>query len=1055
MNSVQKYPHINSIDAFFGLCESSTTIMKRIAMFKRGNQHLDHLHLHLHYYYHHHRRKDPDANRRSFELFSMIILLLMLGTIIDNTPRAQSLNIDRNDRLASECPQYCHCSLINDRNNNGEKLNSVQCDAMQLKLIPTLPIWTEYFDMSNNPLVTLDRHSTLSSIPTPDNLVEIDLSHTLLQYVDPMVLSYLFDDGQYVGRTIQRIRFDHNDLAMIPVISSLIEIRSLSLNNNRLVFESIIDLNLFEFYPNLEYLDLSSNFLERIPAHFLVSINQNQSPTPKDYGASLNTLILSNNKIKSIDSDAFKAFPNIRVLKLAKNQLKTISKSWLSPLINLRELDLNNNQIDKIDILAFGSLKSLQILKMRRNHLQGNLSDGTFWGLERLEKLYLDHNQVSQIREGWIYGLDSLRELSLKHNSIEFIKENAWNSVRNLQELNLQSNSLKTIQRKTFDKLANLQSLKLSSNNISFIDEQSFRFLNKLEFLDLSSNQLSWTIEGSNGLFNGLNSLKELRLNQNHIRLIYNHTFNGLKRLESLNLSSNPISSIQRDAFKWFDNLEDLSLNHIELHCDCTLKWFSTWLRSNPLRSRLATNIHCAHPKELVAKTSRSFLDLDLNEMKCQNFLKPYLIEDSDSNKSISAIKNQETSFRCRVTSSTSNDSLVFKWFKDNQIIEGNNRVRFETVSEPYTENVTLFTNTLTLKKVEDYDQGRYHCMASNDYGSVYSQKSLVTVVMLPYFTKRPRNVTVKIGHTAKLECAAKGQPAPTISWRKDGDDNFLAAMERRMHVMPSDDVFFIVEVKKSDMGSYSCHAVNNAGSVVSTTILNVIEMPSFVRKMTDKTATIGSTVSLECMTAGIPMPDIVWHKDGELLQPTERHFFTAEGQLLIIVKLKSSDQGTYSCNISNAYGHAFDSSYLSVVTTLAANEFDKSGSHNPLALNSFFLVVRHHAFIVIIIVCCIGFTSFAWIVVICYIRQRHRSYLKETLRSPVDPGSLQRTLSSSSSLTNSDQNFDWSTKEYLLDRHSFRRGKKFSSDENDSVLNSGLSSEQVKHDFIINLQIS
>jgi len=81
----------------------------------------------------------------------------------------------------------------------------------------------------------------------------------------------------------------------------------------------------------------------------------------------------------------------------------------------------------------------------------------------------------------------------------------------------------------------------------------------------------------------------------------------------------------------------------------------------------------------------------------------------------------------------------------------------------------------------------------------------------------------VKAGSTARLECAASGQPTPEIAWQKDGGDDFPAARERRMHVMPSDDVFFIVEVKSEDQGVYTCTAKNDAGSVKANSTLVVL----------------------------------------------------------------------------------------------------------------------------------------------------------------------------------------------------------------------------------------
>lgn len=94
---------------------------------------------------------------------------------------------------------------------------------------------------------------------------------------------------------------------------------------------------------------------------------------------------------------------------------------------------------------------------------------------------------------------------------------------------------------------------------------------------------------------------------------------------------------------------------------------------------------------------------------------------------------------------------------------------------------------------------------------------------MFPVFTKTPEDVTVRAGTRARLECAATGEPAPEIAWQKDGGDDFPAARERRMHVMPQDHVFFIMEVKSEDQGIYSCTASNAAGTRVANATLNVL----------------------------------------------------------------------------------------------------------------------------------------------------------------------------------------------------------------------------------------
>ena len=64
---------------------------------------------------------------------------------------------------------------------------------------------------------------------------------------------------------------------------------------------------------------------------------------------------------------------------------------------------------------------------------------------------------------------------------------------------------------------------------------------------------------------------------------------------------------------------------------------------------------------------------------------------------------------------------------------------------------------------------------------------------------------------------------------------------------------------------------------------------------MEDKTVPEGETAVLECLSSGSPRPRLTWRKDGAALLATERHFFTADSQLLIIVKAREEDAGRYS----------------------------------------------------------------------------------------------------------------------------------------------------------------
>lgn len=91
-----------------------------------------------------------------------------------------------------------------------------------------------------------------------------------------------------------------------------------------------------------------------------------------------------------------------------------------------------------------------------------------------------------------------------------------------------------------------------------------------------------------------------------------------------------------------------------------------------------------------------------------------------------------------------------------------------------------------------------------------------------PKFTKEPNNVTVQASSTVRLDCAVDGDPKPQIYWQFNFGNDFPAARERRMLVMPQDDAFFIVQTKATDQGVYTCTAENPAGIIRANATVQV-----------------------------------------------------------------------------------------------------------------------------------------------------------------------------------------------------------------------------------------
>ncbi|KAF9802342.1 hypothetical protein SFRURICE_009024 [Spodoptera frugiperda] len=503
-----------------------------------------------------------------------------------------------------------------------------------------------------------------------------------------------------------------------------------------------------------------------------------------------------------------------------------------------------------------------------------------------------------------MYGLESLITLSMSNNLISEIDSGSWELCTNLEVLDLSHNHLLEVEGKSFQHLINLRTLNLGYNKISSISQDAFGYMTQLQTLQLNNNKISWTVEDMSGPFSKLQNLNSFSLAANHIKSINSRAFDGLSNLVELDLKGNNITSIQQHAFDSMSKLRKLHLNSSSLLCDCNLLWIVKWIKDKAEQKYVTAN--CAYPSDV-----RGVSVTKLKEDNCGDSPKPKVVEHP---KTHLAIKGRSANLVCSATSIPFNN-MTFLWRKNN----GN-------VSNPVVyENITIgnngqprATSMLVIPNVTHADSGKYQCVVSNNFGTTYSTKAKVNIVTFPRFTKTPTNVTVKTGETVTLNCAATGDPPPEISWKKDGGNDFPAARERRMNVMPTDHLFFIVNAKTTDMGIYSCAAKNPAGTLIANATLTVLQEPSFVRVMENKEVTSGDSVVLQCMTSGSPKPVIKWLKDGSPIVATERHFLTADDQLLIIIGSESSDAGRYECEITNELGTKKDMTELRVLPPVA-----------------------------------------------------------------------------------------------------------------------------------------
>uniref|UniRef100_A0A669BW92 Leucine rich repeats and immunoglobulin like domains 2 n=1 Tax=Oreochromis niloticus TaxID=8128 RepID=A0A669BW92_ORENI len=635
---------------------------------------------------------------------------------------------------------------------------------------------------------------------------------------------------------------------------------------------------------------------------------------------------------------------NITGLSLVHNRITELSMLQLQPYVSLETLDLTSNSISELRVGSFPSMQ-LKYLNLSNNKISV-LEPGCFENISSsLLVLRLNRNRLA-VLPSKVFRLPQLQFLELKRNKIKIVDSLTFKGMDSLKSLKMQRNGITKLMDGAFFGLNNIEELELEHNNLTEVNKGWLYGLRMLRILRVSQNAVG--IIGPDLMFVIFVVSLHRDLSGNHLTRLEETAFKGLDFLESMNLGEN---SIIISCFPNYSSILSV-LNTSNLLCDCHMQWLGPWLTDSQFQQSVSAI--CAHPVNLLG---RNVLSISPEEFVCDDFPKPQITTHPETSV---ALRGNNVTLSC-IASSSSDSPMTTAWRKDGEVLydaEVENYAR-------YQEGELIYTTVLHLLNVNFTDEGRYQCVVSNHFGSNYSNRAKLTVNEMPSFLKTPMDLTIRTGTTARLECAAEGHPSPQIAWQKDGGTDFPAARERRMHVMPDDDVFFIAKVKTEDMGVYSCTAQNAAGSLSANATLTVLETPSFMRPLEDRTVARGETAVLQCIAGGSPAPRLNWTKDDGPLVLTERHFFAAANQLLIIVDAGPADAGKYTCIMSNTLGTERGHIYLSVSPSPNCDTgtvYDQDGWTTV-------------GIVVIVVVCCVVGTSLVWVIVIYHMRRKSEDY--------------------------------------------------------------------------------
>uniref|UniRef100_A0A914M580 Uncharacterized protein n=1 Tax=Meloidogyne incognita TaxID=6306 RepID=A0A914M580_MELIC len=358
----------------------------------------------------------------------------------------------------------------------------------------------------------------------------------------------------FMERPNIKIEFLRIENTPIPELSvdtlASLPIRHLILRNNTLSHFKILSSSSTEFsitstlFDNVEQLEIQNNEIENI-----------QDCPALTFFTNLQSLSLAGNKITEILDNTFAYFNSRKTLQqldLSENLLSdtSINSKAFVGLEFLQKLFLDKNQLNKLPTKAIAKLSdSLQELFASANQID-SLEPGDIPPLPRLKSLGLDVNQISQLNSNIFTSIPSLWYLYLSQNQFTFIPSSIFASIPELKVLSMGGNPIERIEDNSFSFANSLLRLDLSHCKINYLNN-CFSPISRLQFINLRGNKIKFI---SNELFGGENSklefLVSIDLGQNQIEKVDNFAFAGLPQLQSVDLSYNQLETFDPNTFR-------------------------------------------------------------------------------------------------------------------------------------------------------------------------------------------------------------------------------------------------------------------------------------------------------------------------------------------------------------------------------------------------------------------------------------------------------------------------------------------------------------------------
>ncbi|XP_078688648.1 uncharacterized protein LOC144920351 isoform X2 [Branchiostoma floridae x Branchiostoma belcheri] len=277
-------------------------------------------------------------------------------------------------------------------------------------------------------------------------------------------------------------------------------------------------------------------------------------------------------------------------------------------------------------------------------------------------------------------------------------------------------------------------------------------------------------------------------------------------------------------------------------------------------------------------------------------------------------IQTQEVRLPCN---STGEQPVTYRWRKDGRLLDVNSR------QPPYE----MDAGALIIKNPEkSKDEGRYQCVAENDYGTVVSRRAALTFAYSDPFASTPRPpVSGRQGEGAALRCQKpEAYPGLMFFWVNSGSlDPAFTSTDQRVYVSQKTGDLYFALAERSDPGDYQCvvrlsvdvtSPLRHLSPTVSLSVTAQAQTPpqSAPNLVLHEGGSISSvthaTVLMEGFAYGNPIPTLTWRRldaqGNEVpMPPADRRTMETWNRSLTISDVRREDAGFYEVTATNSLG--------------------------------------------------------------------------------------------------------------------------------------------------------